>query len=844
MHSVAGSEFQLSASLRGIVWFLLACTLLGITGCSGCRQETPQERIAREQQEKEERERKEEERRKAEQAKKEKKHDFEIKPLVSKPSELNVVRSLVKPGHWMTATQEMRANYFDWAGESSLRVVDDRQRPYPIEKTPFQLASSRPVQLAKGQSRHIESLFLVPHATKKLFVDSRLRERNYGSQVHSELAPLTAMPPYQYFFVVLAKEPQQYAFLKSLNVVAVPQDTEHTSDDLLHYQVLLPTLLQQVPLPENPLCWTPIAYVLWDEVEPDQLSPQHQAALVDWLHWGGQLLVSGPDSLALLKSSFLAPYLPATDGGVKEYPRDSAEVQQLEAFWTAGRSRPKPLRQTTPWSGIELELAEGVTADEGLAAATGGLFVERRVGRGRVVVSAIQIAQRDLLAWSPHYDDLFNAGLMRRAPRTWKRGPYGQGRDALHGEWADMPNHKMDAAYVTSLRLFARDVHADPAATNYRIEAEEFEGSPVHLGYGHAPGWEPLLTVTEPEVVGGIGAWNDFNATSTAARQALRKAAGVKVPNASFVVVCLAVYLVVLVPLNWLFFKALGRVEYAWAAAPVIALAGTAIVVKQAQLDIGFVRAQTEIGLLEIHGQHPRAHLTRYTALYTSLSTTYDAVYDDPTAVAAPFPTKDEFEMLLGQSRSTVELTQASDVKLAGLAVSSATTDMMHSEQLYSLDGPLTYRNTAPGVWQVTNNIGLPLSSVGVVERREKDPAAPLYGCWIGTLQPGETKPVQFTQLDPEAFASERATVATSADEQEQLDLEPLFQLAFSPQHIDVGEVRLVGRVDKVLPGVTIGPRAAQMRGASLVVAHLDHAPLPPPRRDTNTPRDILRPQP
>ncbi len=39
---------------------------------------------------------------------------------------------------------------------------------------------------------------------------------------------------------------------------------------------------------------------------------------MDWLHWGGQLMVNGPDSLDLLKGSFLEPYLPATSGGSRK----------------------------------------------------------------------------------------------------------------------------------------------------------------------------------------------------------------------------------------------------------------------------------------------------------------------------------------------------------------------------------------------------------------------------------------------------------------------------------------------------------------------------------------------
>ena len=44
----------------------------------------------------------------------------------------------------------------------------------------------------------------------------------------------------------------------------------------------------------------------------------------------------------------------------------------------------------------------------------------------------------------------------------------------------------------------------------------------------------------------------------------------------------------------------------------------------------------TEIAVVELHTGYPRAHVTRYTALYTSLSTTYDLEFGSLTAVAAP----------------------------------------------------------------------------------------------------------------------------------------------------------------------------------------------------------------
>ena len=88
---------------------------------------------------------------------------------------------------------------------------------------------------------------------------------------------------------------------------------------------------RRVALPDNPLTWTSTAYVLWDEVDPgDPLSPEQKKALVDWIHWGGQLIINGPNSFDLLKGSFLEPYLPATNGGTRKIAADDPAIAELE----------------------------------------------------------------------------------------------------------------------------------------------------------------------------------------------------------------------------------------------------------------------------------------------------------------------------------------------------------------------------------------------------------------------------------------------------------------------------------------------------------------------------------
>ncbi len=813
--------------LTRTIAMLLCCAMLTITGCGGCRPETPAEKAAREAAEKTKQAQEEQEKKERERP------PLEIARPVPKPSEVgNKALGLpqVKPGHWMTATQVMKANYEDWVGETQLQVVDKNGRPIGIERTPFYLASSRPVRLAKGSARQVENVFLVPQQLKGMTAESVLRDREGGSERSRNSTGLLTMKPYEYFFVVLGKEPSRYTYLKTINAIESPYRgdnvTELESRDASYYRVLLPDLSTQVPLPENPLCWTTVAYILWDEVDPEQLDRPRREALVDWLHWGGQLIVNGPDSLKLLEGSFLEPHLPATDGGARSLI--SEDIDPLNDNWSYGQNA-KTLAPTKPWSGIALTLTEGAN----FVAKTGDLLAEKRIGRGRVVVSAMQLAERDLLNWSPHFDNWFNACLLQRPPREFTATPYAFEQSDYNCTWADdnLKPRRLDAALSTRLRLFARDVHSSRNATNVTVVA----GEPEDDGMGNVVLTEKSV---DPEIVGGIGAWNNFNATSTAARAALREAAGVQVPNSTFVISCLAIYLAVLVPLNWAFFRALGRVEYAWIAAPLIALAGTAVVVKQAQLDIGFVRAQTEIALLELQGNHDRGHLSRYTALYTSLGTTYDLEYDNETALAAPFPVDAQYALLTGQTQQLVEISRNTTVKLRGLRVSSAATDMVHSEEMMPIAKGITIGKASNGLDQVVNRMDAPLRSVAIVRRDAK--SGKLFGMWLGDIESSASKPFKLDPMtiDPRIalFTKERQG---EADERK-LNLEPMFRLALDPKFIEPGETRLVGRIDQVLPGLTVSPQAPQIRGAAMVVAHLDYGAIPSPRPDKNTPLDVV----
>jgi hypothetical protein len=815
--------------IRRLATLLLLLGLLGVPGCSGCGSDANDPAKQAEAQKLEERGKK-----------KEKKKDFEIGRLTLQPSDAQP-NLWVKPGHWVAASQQMKTNNFDFVGQLEISVVDKQQRPIQLEHTPFRLTTTRPAVLPKGQEKHLDMALFVPHASRQAAMRSTLGGRYGGGEVHSSGELFNTLAPHQYFFVVLADLPDRYTFVKVLHSVRVPADEDFGAGEEVHYRVIAPPPIKPLTIPSQAMTWTSIAYLVWDGVDPALLSLDQQQALLDWLHWGGQLIVSGPRSFDLLRGSFLAPYLPATDASSVEL--DDAALDELNAHWTIpGRRKPTaPLRATRPWSGARFT----PHADAQAVPHAGGLLLERRVGRGRVVLTAMHLDERDLITWDG-FDNFFNACLLRRPPRRYSTGEYG----GLQLNWAEQPERRYDARLTSGLRYFTRDAGAD---TNVTLHAEE-----QYDDLGQLLGAAPSVP---PQQAGGVAAWNSLSPVSNAAREALREAAGIKIPKAGFVVGILALYLIVLVPVNWLLFSALGRVEWAWVAAPVISLVFAVLVIRLAQLDIGFARSKTEIAVLEVQGDHPRGHLTRYTALYTSLSTTYDIHFDNSAAVAEPLPVSKDFELLPGQSLSTVTYRRWEDVALAGLTVASNSTGMIHSEQMLDLGGPIELGQATGGGKQVFNGGRFELEQVAVLRRKaEPRDEVAMEGAWIGRLRAGASAPLKFHALSKDEvvagasrprsrrrdaaatedlpFSRERE-LAQSAGEAAPLELDELLALALDGEHFEPGETRLVGIVSQILPGATVDPEASQARGQTLVVAHLKFELPPEPQPDANVAGDF-----
>ena len=170
---------------------------------------------------------------------------------------------------------------------------------------------------------------------------------------------------------------------------------------------------------------------------------------------------------------------------------------------------------------------------------------------------------------------------------------------------------------------------------------------------------------------------------------------------------------------------------------------------------------------------------------------------------------------------------------------------MVHSEQMLPLDGAIRLgESSIQRGRQIENRSQFHLESVAVVTTDAE--RTRIKGVWIGEMRPGESMAVP-DNLPTVRAAEERAPFFEDRAAEERLqavprlDLEPTFALALDPKNFEPGETWLVGRIDDVLPGETITPAASQVRGATLVVAHLKYADLPKPMRDKNTRQDVSK---
>jgi hypothetical protein len=874
-------------------WFVLAALVL-MPGCGGCIRDQPLTPEERDKKLAEEKKKKEEAQ----------KDPFQTGRVYSLPADMEKPSPYFKPGHWTEFTTEIWANHADFFGD----LVTD---PMKLDGMPYRLGSSRPALLPKAQKKFLNSLVFIPpgEGGKQIYV--QLTPRGSTRGLKGELIPTQRMKSWVFNFLVLAKEADDYKQLfgsRKLDSLRPSTagfgDADADSNRYPYYWMRVPKLERYVPVAENSLAWSSTAYVLWDGIDPSLLTPGQQQAMLDWIHWGGQLIVSGPDSLDALKGSFLEPLLPATSEEDIQLAKE--DMQSFDKAWTnkdfreppdsanlenrlppgfpqrrprAGGADPndeplikkkdakdkkekedphkaRRLNIVKPWGAKKL-IPVNQPGVEVLAVSDrkdkAPLVVDRRVGLGRVAMTAFRLSQKELrLSNWPSFDSFLNGCLLRRMGRKFHR-PEGDEFFDIAIDWvqpgSEGARSRFNADRVSQVRYFSRDAVLQSSVSAFdRLDqvtlasGGHLDDRPMGGPDNGMPGFNPfarglrgqddsglLLGANVAKAGPGVAGWNDFNQTAQLARHALKDAAGIVIPRADYVLGILAVYVIVLVPLNWLVFWLMRRVEWAWFAAPLITVLCAVAVVRLAELDIGFARSRTELALVELQGDYARAHVTRFTGLYASLATAYDLRFDDPASVVQPFAafTRQEIEekkIYLGDL-STVNYRRDDDrVTLTGFNVTSNSTGMLHCEHMLDTGGGIRLSEGPGGTLTITNGTKLNLRGAALIGHAGV--------AWIDDeFNSGATKTVRLERRAEGSsdhwFQERESNPVTSRERRDDmLKARLLVRMAESIDTLADGELRLVAWTDDELPGMVISPSASQARFANVVVAHLKYGPM------------------
>jgi len=367
-------------AMRAAGTTVLILSLVSITGCGGCqsKEEKEKQKLAKQKKEKE---------------KKKRKPDFESMAPVVLPGILNdpvkmkrrasllrndpiqkeidklrstsVRKNYAKPGHWQDVRFQANANHYDIEGELYSAAVPGgaTNRFLPVEGTKYTPITKRLAALPKGKWKTFDSSLFIP-LREQSFATTSVRcgfNRANGSATNFlDFNSLRSMRPDQHHLVLLSNRQDIYKYLELAPSIKMPGSDASARPNRASY-VIIPSDPQfPVPLPRHGLYWSTIAYLIWDDLDPDRLDLDQQTAMIDWLHFGGQLILSGPDCVQRLEKSFLAEYLPARAD--KAVNLTSEDLVTLNAKWSLpeknakGKNRELQILKQTPLLGVNFQV--------------------------------------------------------------------------------------------------------------------------------------------------------------------------------------------------------------------------------------------------------------------------------------------------------------------------------------------------------------------------------------------------------------------------------------------------------------------------------------------------------
>ncbi|TWU60645.1 hypothetical protein Poly51_09250 [Rubripirellula tenax] len=728
----------------------------------------------------------------------------------------------VKPGHWITSSISIRSNQDDSRGEMVSRAeaggVNFNTGESSSRDAAVSIPNSRPVVLPKGQMRRFDYRILLPTTgggdRNRCVMGGKFIPSDRAVSIEIPPMPFVAMEPEEYFMVVLTNRPERFTKIRKADWIKPFRSEFDFPINGANYRVIIASTTDILPLAETMLDWTNTAVVIWDDVGDDVLTPDQRTAMSDWIRFGGQLIINGPDASDAVARGSLSDVLAFKPTGNVEL--DIAAGETLLTQWQVPTDASTAqqialLKAKSGRVGVAGPVVDGAAALKDSA----GLVVRRQMGRGLVTQTRFDLTSDWIVDWES-YDSFFNNAILNRPHRNYSRA----GTDAETGVDSVRQFHiangssSAEASMNTTFRIASRDAllratggfEPDQTPAHSRDESESTSKLAAIDAY------------TRTDGATGIGGWKDTSDLISVCDTVLRSESGIEIPPSALVVRSLGYYLLILVPLNFIVFRLMGRLEYAWLAVPFIAIGGAVWVARAARLDIGFARSQTELALLEIQPNYPRAHLTRVDAIYNSLSSTYRFNFSAIDGCAAPMRNG------LSPSGSGTPMFNTSfneGPSLTGFSVGSNQVRMLHAEQIVDVGGAIEIDSDG----KLVNGTSLEISDAFVVEKSEDGFVRVAV---VGLVGPSAQIGIRFRDSS-EVNVSDELPMQTAK----------LIRRLAAPSAMPNGETRLVGRVGAAIDGMNVLPKANQVTAQTIVLAYLRHAPYRSSRPDLNLKSDV-----
>jgi hypothetical protein len=786
--------------------------------------------------------------------------DIKAMPFMAPDPNSPAEPNFVKPGHWYMANSKLKANFDDESLDVAITIENREGKLAPLGPGQPHIEFNRSLALSKGQEKNIKMRFFQPEVAStgddlsdNNNIPARLiasfANRSLGTAVMEKQYPNKILMGYQYHMVSISRDPSRYTFWRKLDCIVWPSRSRFSNERIAPH-VIVDLKEDEVPnqFPDRLYAMTSISHLIINDASMT-LSKDQQTAILDWLHFGGTIILNGPEALGGIESSFLKELSPIANTVNGTVTQDQIDV--LNRDWTIQQALgPKiPMKAANPIPLLNGQLSPRASwvsylGSKGESRQLDGLVAERLVGQGRIVMTAFPMTDIAFLSW-PSYSSFIHNAILRKPHRAVTTDIDADTRFA-----GEMENTEQNPVHSTRLRMWARDLDS----TMTRLSPNDGMRSSTSRGGESSMRSTnrlqvPSLAQLKPSKRSSLGAWNPESLVLRNARTALQESSGISVPKLNTIIRLLVGYLIVLVPVNWLVFRLIGRLEWAWIAAPIIASVGAFVVARSVQLDVGFSRSQTTYGFLECHAGYSRGVLSEYTALYTSLSTNYRAMYDDDNGVVLPMTSAatSSRRRALG-TLSKIDYAYAGDAGsgLRSVPVLSNTTGLVQSEEVREFTGAVTAQFSEDGPkLLVDNGMQHMLKDLAVIGVNE---AGEWMSGWIGDLGTATSKSCELEKrswdkvwrsewdITPSLAAPNYLRVDesywTDKDLGEELYLGPMLDQIVRTYPFGPGEFLALGWSDEAMGSMKISPEAKQNKVRNVVMIHLTPSKLRPARAD------------